>query len=36
MKLPLTEVGGIHGGCYVLNPPQAALPEAMHLAAFGR
>ncbi len=25
----------IHGGCYVLNPAEAALPEAMLIAAFG-
>jgi monoterpene epsilon-lactone hydrolase len=25
----------VHGGCYVLNPGQAALPEAMLMAAFG-
>lgn len=25
----------IHGGCYVLNPGEAALPEAMLIAAFG-
>lgn len=26
----------VHGGCYVLNPREAALPEAMMLAGFGR
>ncbi|MBE7243682.1 MAG: alpha/beta hydrolase [Actinomycetospora chiangmaiensis] len=26
----------VHGGCYVLNPREAALPEAMLLAGFGR
>lgn len=26
----------VHGGCYVLNPREAALPEAMFLAGFGR
>lgn len=25
----------IHGGCYVLNPAEAALPEAMLIAAIG-
>jgi monoterpene epsilon-lactone hydrolase len=25
----------IHGGCYVLNPAEAALPEAMLIAAMG-
>ncbi len=25
----------VHGGCYVLNPREAALPEAMMLAGFG-
>jgi monoterpene epsilon-lactone hydrolase len=25
----------IHGGCYVLNPAEAGLPEAMLIAAFG-
>lgn len=25
----------MHGGCYVLNPGEAALPEAMFMAAFG-
>lgn len=25
----------VHGGCYVLNPAEAALPEAMLIAAFG-
>jgi epsilon-lactone hydrolase len=25
----------VHGGCYVLNPGEAALPEAMFLAGFG-
>ena len=26
----------VHGGCYVLNPGQAALPEAIFMAGFGR
>ena len=26
----------VHGGCYVLNPGEAALPEAMFMAGFGR
>ena len=26
----------VHGGCYVLNPREAALPEAMFLAGFAR
>ena len=26
----------VHGGCYVLNPREAALPEAMMLAGFAR
>jgi acetyl esterase/lipase len=26
----------VHGGCYVLNPAEAALPEAMLIAAIGR
>ena len=26
----------VHGGCYVLNPHEAALPEALFLAGFGR
>ena len=26
----------VHGGCYVLNPGRAALPEAIFLAGFGR
>ena len=26
----------VHGGCYVLNPRQAALPEAMLVAGFAR
>lgn len=26
----------VHGGCYVLNPREAVLPEAMFLAGFGR
>ncbi len=26
----------VHGGCYVLNPHEAALPEAIFLAGFGR
>ena len=26
----------VHGGCYVLNPREAALPEAIFLAGFGR
>ena len=26
----------VHGGCYVLNPREAALPEAVLLAGFGR
>ncbi len=26
----------VHGGCYVLNPREAALPEALFLAGFGR
>ncbi len=26
----------VHGGCYVLNPREAALPEAMYLAGFAR
>ena len=26
----------VHGGCYVLNPREAALPEAMFLAGIGR
>jgi acetyl esterase/lipase len=25
----------VHGGCYVLNPGEAALPEAMFMAGFG-
>jgi epsilon-lactone hydrolase len=25
----------VHGGCYVLNPGQAALPEAIFMAGFG-
>ncbi len=25
----------VHGGCYVLNPDQAALPEAIFMAGFG-
>jgi monoterpene epsilon-lactone hydrolase len=25
----------IHGGCYVLNPGEAGLPEAIYMAAFG-
>src|SRR2546423_6269795 len=25
----------VHGGCYVLNPGEAPLPEAMFMAAFG-
>src|ERR1700675_1361112 len=25
----------MHGGCYVLNPGEAALPEAMFMAGFG-
>ncbi|MBV8522147.1 MAG: alpha/beta hydrolase fold domain-containing protein, partial [Acetobacteraceae bacterium] len=26
----------VHGGCYVLNPGEAALPEAVLMAGFGR
>jgi acetyl esterase/lipase len=26
----------VHGGCYVLNPGEAALPEAVFMAGFGR
>ncbi len=26
----------VHGGCYVLNPGEGALPEAMMMAGFGR
>jgi monoterpene epsilon-lactone hydrolase len=26
----------VHGGCYVLNPGEAALPEAIFMAGFGR
>ncbi|MEA2838199.1 MAG: epsilon-lactone hydrolase, partial [Bradyrhizobium sp.] len=26
----------VHGGCYVLNPGEAALPEALFMAGFGR
>ncbi|MBO1073994.1 alpha/beta hydrolase [Roseomonas marmotae] len=26
----------VHGGCYVLNPREAALPEAVFMAGFGR
>lgn len=26
----------VHGGCYVLNPGQAGLPEAIFMAGFGR
>lgn len=26
----------VHGGCYVLNPHEAALPEALFMAGFGR
>ena len=26
----------VHGGCYVLNPGRAALPEAIFMAGFGR
>lgn len=26
----------MHGGCYVLNPGEAALPEALFMAGFGR
>ena len=25
----------IHGGCYVLHPGEAGLPEAIYMAAFG-
>ena len=25
----------MHGGCYVLNPGEAALPEALFMAGFG-